>query len=158
MPLEIRDATPPDTATIVDFNQRLAWETEQKHLDPATLTQGVGRLLADASLGRYFLATSGGQIVGQLMITYEWSDWRNGPIWWLQSVYVIAQFRRQGVFRCLHEHVRGLAKDQAEAVALRLYVERENHAAQAVYRQAGMEDAGYFVMEEAFVDCVKHAP
>jgi GNAT superfamily N-acetyltransferase len=153
--LEIRDATLDDAVTIVDFNQRLAWESEHKRLDHQTLSQGVERLLSDASRGRYFVACRDGQIVGQLLITYEWSDWRNGPIWWLQSVYVVPEFRRQGVFRRLHAHVRSLAKDQSQAVALRLYVERNNHAAHEVYRQAGMEDAGYFVMEETFVDCVR---
>jgi GNAT superfamily N-acetyltransferase len=153
--LEIRDATLEDAATIVDFNERLAWESEHKRLDHKTLRQGVQRLLADSSWGRYFVACREGQIVGQLLITYEWSDWRNGPIWWLQSVYVVADCRRQGVFRQLHAHVRSLAKDQGQAVALRLYVERNNVAAHEVYRQAGMHDAGYFVMEESFVDCVK---
>jgi GNAT superfamily N-acetyltransferase len=151
----IRDATPDDAATIVEFNQRLAWESEQKRLDAATLEQGVARLLADPTWGRYFLACHEGEVVGQLMITYEWSDWRNGPIWWLQSVYVLPEHRRQGVFRRLHAHVRELAKTGREAVALRLYVERNNTAAHEVYRQAGMHDAGYFVMEETFVDCVR---
>jgi GNAT superfamily N-acetyltransferase len=153
--IEIRDAKPDYAATIVDFNQRLAWESEQKRLDMPTLQQGVKRLLADASWGRYFIAICDGQIVGQLLITYEWSDWRNGPIWWLQSVYVIPEFRRQGVFRRLHAHVRGLAKEGGQAVALRLYVEENNHAARETYRRAGMHDAGYLVMEESFVDCVK---
>jgi GNAT superfamily N-acetyltransferase len=157
MPQEItvRDATLDDAATIVDFNERLAWESEHKRLDHETLSQGVRRLLADASRGRYFVACREGRIVGALMITYEWSDWRNGPIWWLQSVYVVPECRRQGVFRRLHSHVRGLAKDQGQAVALRLYVERNNVAAHEVYRNAGMEEAGYFVMEESFVDCVQ---
>src|SRR5688572_15762101 len=152
--LEIRPATRQDAATIVDFNQRLAWESEQKRLDEPTLRRGVERLLEDPSRGGYFMARHNGQIVGQLMITYEWSDWRNGPIWWLQSVYVIPEYRRQGVFRQLHTHVRSLAKDRGEAVGLRLYVERNNVSAHEVYRQAGMRDAGYFVMEEMFVDCV----
>jgi GNAT superfamily N-acetyltransferase len=156
--LQIRDATLADAETIVDFNERLAWESERKRLDRETLTQGVRRLLADPAWGRYFVACQEGQVVGQLLITYEWSDWRNGPIWWLQSVYVLPECRRQGVFRRLHAHVRQLAKDQGQAVALRLYVERNNHAAHAVYRQAGMEDAGYFVMEETFVDCVQGPP
>lgn len=155
--IEVRDATLDDAATIVQFNQRLAWESERKQLDAATLEQGVLRLLQDASWGRYFVACDEGRIVGQLLITYEWSDWRNGPIWWLQSVYVAPEYRRQGVFRALHAHVRRLAKDEGRAVALRLYVERDNRLAQDVYRQAGMKDAGYFVMEESFVDCVRPA-
>jgi GNAT superfamily N-acetyltransferase len=155
MPLDvqIRSATPRDAATIVDFNQRLAWESERKRLDEETLRRGVERLLEDTARGRYFLACRDGQIVGQLMITYEWSDWRNGPIWWLQSVYVVPECRRQGVFRRLHAHARELARQ--EAVGLRLYVEKNNFAAHEVYRQAGMDEAGYFVMEEMFVDCVR---
>src|SRR5687767_2743552 len=112
--LQIRDATLADAATIADFNQRLAMETEDKRLDDATLRRGVQRLLADGTRGRYFVACRDGQIVGQLMITYEWSDWRDGQIWWLQSVYVVSECRRQGVFRQLHEHARRLARDQGE--------------------------------------------
>jgi GNAT superfamily N-acetyltransferase len=153
--IDIRDATLADAGTVAEFNQRLAMETEHKRLDDATLRRGVERLLTDGTRGRYFVACREGQIIGQLMITYEWSDWRDGPIWWLQSVYVIPECRRQGVFRRLHEHARRLAKDDGEAVGLRLYVERNNYPAHAVYRQAGMEDAGYFVMEEMFVDSVK---
>jgi GNAT superfamily N-acetyltransferase len=144
----IRTAVAADAATIADYNQRLAWESEAKRLDPATLRQGVERLLADRSLGQYFLASRDGQILGQVMITYEWSDWRNGQIWWIQSVYVPLEHRRLGVFRRLYNHVRELARQQA--VGLRLYVEQGNDVAQQVYQNVGMQASGYLVLEEFF--------
>lgn len=155
--ITIRDAVLADAETIVEFNRLLALESESKQLDLAALRPGVARLLADPALGRYFVACQGTEVVGQSMVTFEWSDWRNGPIWWFQSVYVRPEFRRLGVFRRLHEHVRRLARDGGQAVGLRLYVERNNTRAHKAYEHAGMSDAGYFVMEEMFVE-VPHAP
>ena len=147
----IRPAAPGDAETIIDFNQRLAWESERKQLDAETLRRGVAALFADESRGRYFVACLGEQIVGQLMLTYEWSDWRNGQIWWIQSVYVPPEHRRLGVFRGLHAHVRRLAQEEGQAVGLRLYVEQNNEVARQVYRQLGLADAGYLVLEDMFV-------
>src|SRR5262249_21771908 len=104
MPLTIRRSRPADAAVVADFNRRLAEESEGKTLDGAALAEGVRAVLADPARGLYFLAERGGEVVGQLMVTYEWSDWRNGWIWWIQSVYVRADARRQGVFRALYEH------------------------------------------------------
>ena len=146
--IAIRTATPADAATIADYNQRLAWESEGKRLDAAMLREGVERLLNDRSLGQYFLACRGQEILGQVMITYEWSDWRNGQIWWIQSVYVPAEHRQLGIFRRLYTHVRDLARQQA--VGLRLYVERRNGVARQVYQNVGMQDSGYLVLEELF--------
>src|SRR5262249_25638071 len=104
--------------------------------------------LADPQRGRYFVAEEAGRVVGQLLLTYEWSDWRDGWIWWIQSVYVHADFRRAGVFRCLYEHVAGCAAAEADrVVALRLYVERDNAAAQQTYGRMGMSGTSYLVME-----------
>lgn len=144
----IRSARPGDLETLVDYNLRLALETEGKALERPVLECGVRALLATPSLGRYFVAELPDLgVLGQTMITYEWSDWRNGMIWWLQSVYVHPDHRGRGVFRKLFEHVRKQAVTEPGVAGLRLYVERENHRAQAVYRQMGLDAAGYLVME-----------
>jgi ribosomal protein S18 acetylase RimI-like enzyme len=145
--LTLREATLADADLITEFNCRLAWETEQKPLDRQTVSAGVRGLLSDCSRGRYFLALYDGKVVGQLMHTREWSDWRNGDIWWLQSVYVDSEYRARGVFRALFEHIARLARETSGVVGLRLYVEHENHAAQNVYRKLGMSEGGYQVME-----------
>src|SRR5438105_1452203 len=122
MPVQVRRATPADVPVIVEFNRRLAAETEDKALDPGVLTRGVLAALADPHKGPYFVAEEGDQVLGQLQITYEWSDWRNGWMWWIQSVYVRADARRRGVFRALFDHVAGAARADPEVVAVRLYV------------------------------------
>lgn len=146
----IRDATPADAATIVAFNSAMALETEGRPLDPALINPGVAALLADESKGRYWVAEDGGRIVGQLMVTYEWSDWRNGRMWWIQSVYVAETHRRQGVFTLLYRYLESLARRDAECCGIRLYVERENKRAQSTYLALGMVNAGYEVMEVDF--------
>lgn len=147
MTLRIRPATLADTATIVGFNARLAAETEDKALDQETLTAGVGRVLADERLGRYFVAELDGEVVGQMMVTYEWSDWRNGTIWWIQSVYVDKGARRSGVFSRLYASLEKAAREAADVVGIRLYVENENGRAQATYRALDFVEPGYRVME-----------
>lgn len=148
----IRVAVPEDSETIADFNCRLAAESEGKRLDPTTVRQGVNALLSDVRRGKYFVACdSNGQIAGQLMHTSEWSDWRNGDIWWLQSVYVHSDFRRQGVFRKLLQHLEQLARLTPGVVGLRLYVENKNARAQETYRSLGFADPCYRVMERLFV-------
>jgi GNAT superfamily N-acetyltransferase len=131
----------------VEFNRLLALESEHKVLDPAILEAGVAAVLADPGRGRYFVAEGEGGMMGQLMLTTEWSDWRNGWFWWIQSVYVCAEARRQGVFRALYEHVEGLARQDASVVGLRLYVEEENLHAQETYLRLGMERTGYLLLE-----------
>lgn len=148
MDLQIRLAEPADAETIAQFNQRLAWESEQIRLDPATVLCGVRALLADPGRGRYYVACDGPRIVGQLMHTWEWSDWRNGQIWWLQSVYVDESVRRRGVFRRLFEHAREEARVDPEVVGIRLYVEGHNAPAHRTYEKLGFRQAGYFVMEQ----------
>jgi GNAT superfamily N-acetyltransferase len=147
MAFRVREATPADAAVVVEFNRLLAEDSEGKQLDLAVLGAGVTAQLADPQKGRYFVAEEGDFILGQLGVTFEWSDWRNGWMWWIQSVYVRADARRRGVFRALFEHVRQAALDDGHVVGLRLYVERENHGAQRTYEQLGMQPSGYFVLE-----------
>ena len=146
--LEIRPAEAADHATLVDFNIRLAWETEHKRLDSGLVGLGVMAVLTDPAKGRYFVAETRGIVVGQLMHTREWSDWRNGDLWWVQSVYIAPEVRGRGVFRRLYEHLRAEARSDGTVVGIRLYVEAHNAAAKETYRRIGLRDAGYQVMEE----------
>ena len=148
--MKIRSAAPSDLETVVEFNARLARETEGVQLDMDRLRAGVAALLGDPSLGRYFIAESESGTAGQLALTYEWSDWRNGMFWWLQSVYVRPEFRRQGVLRALYGHVLELATDRG-VCGIRLYVEKENRSAQEAYRQLGMARAVFYMYEVDFV-------
>lgn len=148
MALTVRPAQAEDLEALVHGNAELARESEGKNLDVATLRSGVAALLADAGKGRYFVAEADGRYAGQLLITYEWSDWRCGWFWWIQSVYVAPAARGQGVYRRLHEHVATLARQAGDVVGLRLYVEENNRRAQRVYQQCGMASAHYLVMEQ----------
>lgn len=154
---QIRDATMDDVRTIVEFNRRLARESEHKELDVAVLTLGVERAISQPAYCRYFIAEIGGEVVGQTMITYEWTDWRNGVLWWIQSVYVDERFRGRGVFRALHQHIRTLAHSSANVRGLRLYVEEKNTPALATYRKLGMSPSGHLVYEEDWSGAVKDA-
>lgn len=145
--VRVRRARPGDLAVIVAFNAAMAEETEGRELDRETLTAGVEELLADPAKGLYFLAERNGETAGQLMVTYEWSDWRDGRIWWIQSVYVPPAHRRKGTYRTLHDHVRRAARSEA-AVGLRLYVDRANAAARDTYRALGMRESRYVMFEE----------
>lgn len=150
----VRDALPDDGPAIIDFNARLARETEGKALDPAVLARGVGAALADPDRRlRYWVAElgPGGPVVGQAAISREWSDWRDGWLWWFQSVYVHPGARGKGVFRTLHGHVRALAFSSADVIGLRLYVEDANERAQQVYEALGMRPGGYHVYEELWI-------
>ncbi|MCG3197814.1 MAG: hypothetical protein GHCLOJNM_02306 [bacterium] len=148
MEICVREARREDIAAIVRFNALLAHETEGRTLDERVLRGGVENALANPDLCRYFVATLGDTVVGQCMVTHEWSDWRNGRIWWLQSVYVEEGSRERGVFRALFEHVEKAAREGGEAVALRLYVERENQRAMKVYERMGMTKRGYAFYEK----------
>ena len=149
--ISIRRARPEDWPTLVEYNCLLAEETEDTALRRELIEPGVQALLADESRGRYFVACDGDTIIGQLMHTREWSDWRNGDIWWLQSVYVHPDYRRRGVFRRLYDHLAAEADERSDVVGIRLYVETENERAHATYREMGMDAAGYFVMQRLFV-------
>ncbi len=147
-PVTIRGAEPNDADTVAEFNIAMAWETERKHLDPATVAQGVRAVLAEASHGFYVVAVVADEVVGSLLVTYEWSDWRCGQFWWIQSVYVKPERRRLGIFKELHRFVREQASQRPDVCGLRLYVEQANHIAQKTYAQLGMEETPYHVYEE----------
>lgn len=158
MTFAIRTARPEDAATIAAFNAALAAETEGRVLDPARLAAGVAALLADSSKGIYFVADHAGSVIGQTLITYEWSDWRNGTFWWIQSVYVHPDWRRRGVFRALYRHIHALAERDPTVCGLRLYVEDHNRRAQQTYLALGMRDAGYRVLEDDFTGLPQASP
>ena len=150
MVFTLREATPDDAATIADFNSAMARETEGKALEPERIGPGVAALLDDGHKGRYWVAESHGRVVGQIMVTYEWSDWRNATIWWIQSVYIHPDHRRQGVFTALYRHVEDIARRADSVCGLRLYVERGNRRAQETYAALGMSKDNYLVMESMF--------
>lgn len=159
--LRIRDAEPADAPLLAEWAAAMAWETEHKRLDPDTVARGVANALADPMRARYFVAMRQAEVagretialpVGTLMLTDEWSDWRNGWWWWIQSVYVPPGERRTGVFAALYAHAASLARATPGVVGLRLYVERDNAAARRTYAALGMEDAGYAIFEAALGD------
>jgi ribosomal protein S18 acetylase RimI-like enzyme len=147
-PLTIRRAEPGDADAIAGFNRAMALETEGKALIPDLVGAGVRRLLADSSLGFYLVAEHEGRVVACLMVTNEWSDWRNGLFWWIQSVYVEAAWRRRGVYRRMYDHIRDLAQADPGICGFRLYVEKENTVAQRAYAQLGMGATDYLMYEE----------
>ena len=147
MTIDVRRATAADLDSVCEFNRLLALETEGKTLDPALLRDGVAAVLADGTKGLYFIAHDGQNILGQMALTYEWSDWRNGWFWWLQSVYVRAEARRRGVCGALIDHIREAAR-VSRVIGLRLYVEHDNTNAQATYQKMGLEHTSYLVMEQ----------
>lgn len=145
--LRIRPAHADDADRLAAWAQAMAWETEHKRLDPGTVQRGVAGVFEQPGRGRYFIAERAGQPVGTLMLTYEWSDWRDGDWWWIQSVYVDPAHRRQGVYAALYAHVQALALASDRVRGLRLYVERDNTRAQRTYEALGMQDAGYRMYE-----------
>lgn len=146
--LHVRTATVADAVIIAEFNRVMAHETEGITLDPIVLRRGVEAALADPRKARYFLAEIAGRVVGQAMVTVEWSDWRNGFFWWFQSVYVQPESRRCGVFRRLYQHIRDEASERSDVCGLRLYVYRENAGALDTYRRMGMTVCDYLLCEE----------
>ena len=150
MDIGIREALNNDADLIAKFNSLLALETEGVRLDPDRVGPGVKALLQDPARGRYWVAEADGRVVGQIMVTYEWSDWRNGMIWWVQSVYVHSDYRRSGVFSSLYRHVELLAKQDPQVCGIRLYVDHENVRAQQTYGSLGMNMTEYRVMETLF--------
>jgi GNAT superfamily N-acetyltransferase len=156
--LQIRPATMADVETISAFNAALARETEARTLDRQLLQAGVETILQDPSKGWYAVAVNShdsvqSKVVGQILITYEWSDWRNGNFWWLQSLYVDPQYRQQGVFRQLYDHVFGQAQANTEKVCgFRLYVERDNQQAHKAYAHIGFQETAYQMHEIEFME------
>jgi GNAT superfamily N-acetyltransferase len=146
-PVVVRAARPADADVLITFNAVMAFETERKQLDITTLTRGIDSVLQDASRGRYLVAEVDGRVAGALLLTLEWSDWRDGWFWWIQSVYVVREVRRRGVFRALHAAVLEQARAAGDVVGVRLYVEDRNAIAQRTYAALGMSPAGYRVYE-----------
>jgi ribosomal protein S18 acetylase RimI-like enzyme len=145
--MRIRLATPADAGVLIEFNAAMARETEGKDLLPEVIGAGVHSLLANPTAGFYVIAEVE-RVLAALMITKEWSDWRNGSFWWIQSVYVRPEARRQGIYRRLYCHVQEMAAQDPKVCGFRLYVERENRAAQATYGALGMKETRYLVFEE----------
>ena len=151
--IEIRRAVLADVESLVAFNSAMALETEDKQLDRSVLEAGVKTLLQHAELGFYLVAVcrggeNDGELVGALMVTSEWSDWRNGLFWWIQSVYIKPDYRRQGIYRRLYRRVGELADQRGDVCGFRLYVEKENRRAQQAYRALGMRETDYLLFEQ----------
>lgn len=146
--MEIRSATHNDIEALIEFNQAMALETEGKNLPPDRLRLGVEAVFKDRNKGFYVVADSGTTIVGGLMVTSEWSDWRNAWFWWIQSVYVLPESRGQGIYRHLYEFVKRKASADENVCGFRLYVEKENMIARQVYEQMGMQHSHYLMYEE----------
>jgi len=148
----IRQAAAKDAESIAEFNRLMAFETEHKKLLPEVILAGVNTMIANPSHGFYLVAESkaGGEdeIAGSLMVTTEWSDWRNGVVWWVQSVYVREGYRRKGIYRALYEQVKTLASEDPSVCGFRLYVEKDNVNAQKTYAALGMVETDYLMYEE----------
>ncbi|MCC2615202.1 GNAT family N-acetyltransferase [Aestuariibacter halophilus] len=145
--MHIRKAVSADLNALVQFNQAMALETENKQLDNACLTAGVRAVLDSQDKGFYLVAEVAGEIVGSLMVTFEWSDWRNGTFWWVQSVYIVPEHRRKGIYSALYREVQTLSEDQPNVCGYRLYVEKDNLTAQRTYQALGMEETHYLMFE-----------
>ncbi|EKQ57299.1 MULTISPECIES: GNAT family N-acetyltransferase [unclassified Clostridium] len=145
--VEIRKAEINDLETIVKFNYNLAKETEDKELDLEILSKGVSAVINDQAKGQYYVYVIDNKVVGQIMYTYEWSDWRNGMFLWVESVYVDANFRRKGIYKKLYNHVKNVCDNDEGIAGIRLYVEKENLNAQATYSSLGMHECNYHIYE-----------
>ena len=148
--IDIRRATTDDVSIIAEFNQSMAIETEDKVLDAATIRSGVLRMVEDEQLGFYLIASTNDQVTGCLGITTEWSDWRNGLWWWIQSVYVSQDFRSLGIFTSLYEAVKNMAIKETDVCGIRLYAEKDNERAIRTYLRLGMIETEYRILEEEF--------
>jgi ribosomal protein S18 acetylase RimI-like enzyme len=146
--INIRVAKLEDVTSLVKFNQLMAWETEQKMINEDILSKGVSALIVDDNKGFYLVAEQNDEVVGSLMVTTEWSDWRNAVFWWVQSVYITPDFRRQGIYAQLYAQVKALAEQQQNVCGFRLYVEKENLIAQKTYESLGMHPTHYLMYEE----------
>ena len=146
--MQIRKGQQSDLGALVQFNQAMANETEGLSLDQQTLTKGVQTLLENPARGFYLVAEEAGEILGSLMVTFEWSDWRAKDYYWIQSVYIRPENRRQGIYAKLYQAVKRIAEEAGGAASFRLYVEQENHKAQKTYEALGMKQSYYLMYEE----------
>ncbi len=143
----IREALPKDHPVIVSFQLAMALETENLKLNRARVEKGVRAALDDPSRGRYFVAESGGQVIASMMITYEWSDWRNGTVWWIQSVYILPAFRGKKIFTAMYNSLKERVMADDHVLGLRLYVDQTNQHARRVYAALGMNGEHYTTYE-----------
>lgn len=147
MNLKIRPGLLFDIQTIAEFQLMMAQETEKLELDLATVLKGVGAVIDDPTKGKYWVAESEGEVVGCLLTIPEWSDWRNGTVLWIHSVYVIPSYRRRGVFKSLYLHVKEMVSVEKDLRGIRLYVDKSNREAQVVYESLGMSGDHYHLLE-----------
>ncbi len=152
MDLTIRQTSLSDIESIVSFNRAMALETEKKHLNEEIASSGVRRLMAQAQYGFYLIAEVENKPVGQLMITYEWTDWRDGLFWWIQSVYVMPEYRGKGIYKALYDYILRESRKDPDVKGIRLYVDQSNHSAKVVYEKLGMSKAHYDMYEIDFVN------
>ncbi|MFW2490729.1 GNAT family N-acetyltransferase [Clostridium chromiireducens] len=144
---KIRKAEIRDLETVVKFNYNLAKETEDKELDLEILSKGVKSILTDSSKGQYYVYEVDNKVVGQIMYTYEWSDWRNGTFLWVQSVYVDADYRKKGIYKKLYHNIKNICDNDENIAGIRLYVEKENVNAKSTYKSLGMCECNYHMYE-----------
>ncbi|HSI87454.1 MAG TPA: GNAT family N-acetyltransferase [Pyrinomonadaceae bacterium] len=149
--MKIREATLEDADALIEFNQAMALETEGIRLDPEKISAGVRAVFEGDRRGFYLVAEEAGEIVGGLMVTYEWSDWRNAWFWWIQSVYVVPEARGKQLYAAMYGRVKEMAAAKGDVCGFRLYVERENERAQRVYKKVGMTASHYVMFEEVVV-------
>jgi len=147
MHIEIREAQLSDLDQIVRFQIEMAWETEQYRLDPPTVLKGVETALSDHQLGTYYVAVVGNKVAGSLLTTYEWSDWRNGMVLWIQSVYIDSPYRKRGIYASLYSYIQTIVKSDETLKGIRLYVDESNTTAREVYSRLGMNGEHYRVFE-----------
>jgi L-amino acid N-acyltransferase YncA len=147
MPITVREATEKDIPSIIDFQLKMALETENLTLDISALTQGVKRLFRDSTKGRYYVAVENEEVIGCLMTTYEWSDWRCGTVIWIQSVYINDPHRGKGVYKKLYLHIQQMIEADPDICGIRLYVDKTNLAAKEVYTRLGMNGDHYQAYE-----------
>jgi len=145
--MDVRTATISDVEAIVDFQLKMAAETEGINLHEPTVIKGVTAVIADITKGQYYIAEINNRIVASLLTTYEWSDWRNGTILWIQSVYVLKEFRRKGVYRNMYSHIKQLVLDNPKLNGIRLYADKSNHPAHKTYQELGMSPDHYVTFE-----------
>jgi ribosomal protein S18 acetylase RimI-like enzyme len=145
--MQIRKASVEDIVTIVDFQVKMAAETESVQLDKSIVIKGVSAVVNDSSKGQYYVTEMNGIIVASLLTTFEWSDWRNGTILWIQSVYVLKDYRRKGVYRKMYSHIKNLVLENVNLNGIRLYADKSNTTAQKTYQELGMNHDHYITFE-----------
>ena len=145
--IKVKEALEVHARGIVEFQIAMAMETENIQLDRNRVKKGVDAVFQDVTRGKYYVALDGDKLIASLMITYEWSDWRNGNVYWIQSVYVLSEYRGKGVFKKMYSHIKDSVKNTPGLSGIRLYVDKSNHRAQKVYNKIGMDGSHYQLFE-----------